>query len=162
MDIRRKTFKKSHIYYNVKTKKRFSKDSKTAKHIDSLRIPPAYKDVTISADRGSKVQATGIDSKGRKQYIYSEKHKKDQTKVKFSDLIYFGRHLKKIRKDINTNLLECCRRNTIESLECQINLVLFIVDNCNFRVGSEKYKKLYKSYGVTTINSKHLTIKKIK
>ena len=37
-----------------------------------------------------------------------------------------------------------------------ISLALFLIDHCNFRVGSEKYKKLYESYGVTTINAGHL------
>ena len=37
-------------------------------------------------------------------------------------------------------------------------MILFIIDRCNFRVGCEKYKDLYNSYGVTTLNSDHLVL----
>tara|TARA_Y100000590_G_C15746615_1_gene1022288 strand:- start:3692 stop:4693 length:1002 start_codon:yes stop_codon:yes gene_type:complete len=160
MDIRRKSHKKSHYYYNTKTKKRIPKGSKLNKYYDSLCIPPAYKDVEISSDRRSKVQATGIDSKGRKQYVYSKEFKEEQTELKFGDLIHLGRNIKRIRREMCETLDKCCSNpKSVLSLDCQIAVILFLVDKCNFRVGSEKYKDLYKSYGVTTLNVKHLTIK---
>ena len=160
MDIRRKSHKKSHYYYNARTKKRIPKGSPYNQYYNSLRIPPAYKDVEISSDKKSKLQATGIDSKGRKQYVYSKEFKEEQNELKFGDLIDFGRNLKRIRSDMTETLDKCCRNTkNIVSLECQIALILFLTDKCNFRVGSEKYKDLYKSYGVTTLNGKHLTVR---
>ena len=47
-----------------------------------------------------KLLAIGTDSMGRKQYIYSNKWKEEQTIIKFIDLIHFGRKLKRIRKDM--------------------------------------------------------------
>ena len=31
-------------------------------------------------------------------------------------------------------------------------MILFLLDVCKFRVGTEEYKKKYKTYGATTIN----------
>ena len=39
-------------------------------------------------------------------------------------------------------------------------MALYLIDNCNFRIGSKKYKELYNSYGVTTL-SKHFKFLKI-
>ena len=178
MDIVRKsngfTFKKSKksrkrvktpkFKYVFKKTQKVVKDEQTLSRIKSLRIPPAYKNVIISSKKSSKVQAKGIDDKGRNQYIYSKQHILKQEDVKFKDLILFGKQIDKIRSDIsklikeasqslnknkNQNILDL-GRNTI------IAIVIFLIDNCHFRVGCEKYKKLYKTYGVTTLNKSHI------
>ena len=48
----------------------------------------------------------------------------------------------------------------IHDKTCIISLILFLIDRCNFRVGNEKYKKLYNSYGATTLNKSHFTLNK--
>lgn len=40
--------------------------------IQQLRIPPAWKKVWICKNPDGHLQATGIDSRGRKQYLYHE------------------------------------------------------------------------------------------
>jgi DNA topoisomerase I len=45
-------------------------DEEKLERIKSLAIPPAWKEVWISAGASSKLQATGVDAAGRKQYIY--------------------------------------------------------------------------------------------
>ena len=140
------------IYLNKKTK-RVIKDQKQIDRIKSLRIPPGYTNVEISKGVRSKVQAIGEDDKGRKQYIYSKSYVKAQEKVKFTDLIVFGKNVEKIRSSVKKQL----GKGTFEiNKDSLIALVLYLIDNCNFRVGCEKYKKLYNSYGVTTLNKKHL------
>jgi DNA topoisomerase-1 len=45
--------------------------SKPIQHwINSLTVPPAWRDVWISKDREAYLLATGYDSMKRKQYIY--------------------------------------------------------------------------------------------
>lgn len=144
------------IYFNKKTKK-VIKDQKQIDRFKSLRIPPGYKNVEISKGVRSKVQAIGEDDKGRKQYIYSKAYTKAQEKVKFNDLIIFGKNVEKIRSKVKKQLSKSHFDINKESL---IAIVIYLIDNCNFRVGCEKYKKLYKSYGVTTLNKKHLTFEK--
>lgn len=156
MDIIRKTNSDGNFYYiNKKSRKRV-KNLNLLKHIKTLKIPPGYKNVKISSNMKSKVQAIGIDNKDRSQYIYNKEYIEKQSEIKFEDLIYFGKKIKRIRKDINSNIKSCVNdRSKIQSKECLISLVIFLIDKCNFRVGNEKYKKLYNSYGVTTLNKKH-------
>jgi DNA topoisomerase I len=146
------------IYLNKKTKKAI-KDQKQLDRIKSLRIPPGYMNVEIAKGVRSKVQAIGEDDKGRKQYIYSKSYVKAQEKVKFNDLIVFGKNIEKIRSNVKKQL---SKGNFEINKDSLIAIVLYLIDNCNFRVGCEKYKKLYNSYGVTTLNKKHLQFQKTK
>src|ERR1039457_2558965 len=45
-------------------------DEETLQRIRALRIPPAWENVWISPDPLGHVQATGVDSRGRLQYLY--------------------------------------------------------------------------------------------
>ena len=45
-------------------------DAEKLARIQSLVIPPAWRDVWISPNPNAKLQATGIDAAGRKQYLY--------------------------------------------------------------------------------------------
>ena len=46
------------------------RDEATLARIEALAIPPAWKDVWISPRSTAKLQATGYDAAGRKQYLY--------------------------------------------------------------------------------------------
>lgn len=149
-------------YIEKKTKKRV-KNQNVLDRINSLRIPPGYKKVTISSKPNSKVQAIGEDDKGRKQYVYSKNFIENQETIKFKDLIVFGKNIDKIKKDVNklikeaaTTLQKNKRKITDLDKESIIAIVIFLIDSCNFRVGSEKYKKLYNTYGVTTLDKSHI------
>lgn len=156
MDIIRRTNSNGNFYYVNRRSKKRVKNLNLLKHIKTLKIPPGYKNVQISSNMKSKVQAIGIDNKDRSQYIYNREYIEKQSEIKFEDLIYFGKKIKRIRKDINSNIKSCVGdRSKIQNKECLISLVIFLIDKCNFRVGNEKYKKLYNSYGVTTLNKKH-------
>ena len=155
MDIVKKKTKKGFYYKNQKTGNKI-KSKKMLKHIHSLRIPPAYHDVTINCDPNAKVLAISTDSMNRKQYIYNPIYIEEQREIKFCDLIHFGRKIKRIRKDI---MIFLNKNDSIPSKETVISLILFIIDRCNFRIGNEKYKELYDTYGVSTLNSKHISIK---
>ena len=160
----RKKIKVPKFAYVLKKTKKRVKESKILDRINSLRIPPAYKKVIISSKPNSKVQAIGEDEKGRKQYVYSKKHIESQETVKFKDLIVFGKHIEKIKRDVNklikeaVTILQKDKKKAIKDLsrEAIIAVVIFLIDTCNFRVGCEKYKKLYNTYGVTTLDKSHI------
>ena len=40
------------------------------RRIEELVIPPAWRDVWISPSPNAKLQATGVDKAGRRQYLY--------------------------------------------------------------------------------------------
>ena len=146
--ITRKIINNNFFYYKNNNK---ILSKKIINRINKLKIPPAYTNVEISEDPNKKIQATGYDSKLRKQYIYNHQFSEDQKEIKFCELINFGKKITKIRRDIKLNV----NKKTI-SKEVLIYLILYLVDNCNFRIGSKKYKKLYDTYGVTTLNTSHI------
>ena len=131
LDISRTFLNKSkkkinYSYYNKKTKKFLPSDSQDYHRIDSLRIPPAYTNVRICTNPESKIQAIGIDNKGRNQYIYNKCYKEQQKELKFKDLIHFGRKIKRIRKDIMALITNCNTLDKLMSKQYQIALIIFL------------------------------------
>ena len=153
MDIRRIKVDDQYKYIDKKTKRRIT-DKSTLKRIREMRIPPGYSKVKISK-KTDKIQAIGVDDAGRKQYIYSKKFVKEQQEIKFQDLIQFGKRIKRLRKDVKHHI---SKWGDIYNREKIICMVIYLMDNCNFRIGTEEYKKLYNTYGAT-INKNHIIFK---
>ena len=126
-------------------------NSEVLEYIKSLVIPPAYKDVTVFYEKDPKILFEGYDDKGRKQQIYSAAHKKKAARKKYCNLIDFGRVLPTIESD----LIKYMKNTTFDKNKI-IALILKIIMKCGFRVGNLKYKKLYNSFGISTILKKHL------
>jgi DNA topoisomerase-1 len=131
------------------------KDPKIIKHITSIRVPPAYKNVQIYTNPKSKVFAKGIDEAGRSQYIYNPKYVEKQSKNKYCNLIKFGKKLPAIRAEVDKMI----RSDKMLTKNKMIGLILRIIMQCNFRVGNEIYKKKHSSYGISTIENKHIKFK---
>src|SRR5436190_1133899 len=73
-------------------------DADALERIDSLPIPPAWRDVRISPRAKAKLQATGLDRAGRLQYLYHPEFRAQQEAAKFEKLIRFGEKLPDLRK----------------------------------------------------------------
>jgi DNA topoisomerase I len=155
MDIRRILVEDQFKYIDRKTKRRIT-DKKTLKRIANMRIPPAYKKIKISKKANDKVQAIGVDEAGRKQYIYSKKFVQEQQEIKFQDLIQFGKKIKRLRRDVKHHI---SKSTDIYDRSKVISMVIYLMDHCNFRIGTEEYKKLYNTYGATTLNKNHILFK---
>ena len=123
--------------------------------LEGLYIPPAHEDVKINLNKKAKVLAIGYDNKGRAQYIYNKKHIEKQSKSKFNHMIEFGESYQKIENKINRDLF-----NENDSKEKQVASVLKLVIDCCFRIGNDKYSKENKSYGVTTLENRHIKVNK--
>ena len=113
-------------------------------------IPPGYDDVKINMKK-NKVLAIGYDDKDRPQYIYDPKYTKKQSTIKFKKLISFGENYNKIYKQIESDL-----NKSNDSKDKQVAIILMIIIDCNFRIGNNKYTKDNKSYGVSTLEKRHL------
>jgi DNA topoisomerase-1 len=122
--------------------------------INKLRIPPAWKDVWIAPRQNFHLQATGIDSKDRKQYIYHHKWNDLRQILKFYRLIIIGESLPKIRSTIESYL-----RKEAYSKERVLAAIIKIIDTTYIRVGNEQYADENESYGVTTLRKKHIEVK---
>ena len=128
-------------------------DKKLLLKLSKIYISPAYKDVKIFLDKN--ILATGINSAGRKQYVYSESSKNKRELKKYCQLIMLSNNILKLKKKINDDLsLKKYSKNKI------IALILKIMDLCNFRCGNKKYEEKYGSYGLTTLYKKHVKFHK--
>lgn len=139
--------------YRKKVGKNFTYTNATDKDLERikfLRIPPQWKDVEISKDPNEKIQATGIDSKDRKQYIYHPKWVEFSKNEKFKTMKTFpySKYKRILNKYISLKDL---------SRGCVICNMLKIMEDLNIRVGNEIYLKENDSVGLTTLMKKHLT-----
>ena len=125
------------------------------KSLENLYIPPAYDNVKINLKKNAKVLAIGYDDEKRSQYIYNKKFVEKQKKKKFNHMVDFGKDFTKINKKINEDLY-----SVKDSKEKQIAIILRLIMDCHFRIGNERYSKKYNSYGTTTLETKHIKVKK--
>lgn len=122
--------------------------------INKLAIPPAWKRVEISVSKKAKVQARGFDSSGRRQSIYHPEFRLQQEKLKFDRILRFADRLPALREQIDKDLSRK-RLSKEKVLACIVKLI----DEAYFRVGNERYAAEHQTYGVTTLRSKHTTVK---
>jgi DNA topoisomerase-1 len=128
-------------------------DKATLQRVASLAVPPAWTDVRISVSERSKVQATGYDANGRKQYIYSSAHRAKQEAAKFDRITSFAEQLPKLRKQVQKDL----KRFRFDKRKVTAAAVS-LMDQEYFRVGNNSYARSNKTYGLTTLRSKHLKL----
>jgi DNA topoisomerase-1 len=121
--------------------------------ISSLVIPPAWKQVRISPSPRSRLQAVGVDTSGRVQYIYHPQFAARQQRKKYEKIERFGESLPALRRKTNEDIqLEGLPRERV------LAVVVRLINDLYFRVGSEKSVQRYRTYGVTTLRNRHLEI----
>ena len=127
-------------------------DAEILEYLNKLKTPPKYSNVIIFYPPNShKLLYSGVDEASRTQWIYSPKWKAKAKKKYFADLARFGKMLPKISAKINSLL-----KSSRFTKQKQIALILRIVILCNFRIGNQKYEKLYNSHGISTIQRRHI------
>ena len=128
------------------------KDAATLARIKSLVIPPAWTDVWICPRANGHIQATGRDARGRKQYRYHPDWTRVRDEAKFERLIEFGKALPKVRRTISRHMSErgLGQRKVLAT-------VAYLLDTTLVRVGNREYARDNKSYGLTTLQDRHVT-----
>ncbi|HET9243420.1 MAG TPA: hypothetical protein VFN99_08240 [Gaiella sp.] len=122
--------------------------------IESLAIPPAWKDVWISPSPAAKLQATGVDRAGRRQYLYHPAYRAAQEERKYDRLVTFGERLPELRKAVAAHL----ELGPYER-EWACALAVTLVNRAWFRVGSDRYAQASRTYGVTTLAKRHASVR---
>ncbi len=122
--------------------------------IDTLRIPPAWKNVAINPSPNGRVQVVGMDAAGRWQYLYHETHTRSQEARKFRRVVKFAQALPKLRKTVARDI-----RQPGLSRERVLASILRILSTCFMRPGSQVYASENGSYGVSTIRPRHVNVK---
>ncbi|WP_300601257.1 DNA topoisomerase IB [Niabella sp.] len=130
------------------------KDPDTLLRIKSLVIPPAWRDVWICENPNGHLQCTGIDVKGRRQYRYHPSWNALRNETKFHRLLLFGKALPQLRKTIRKHLQE-----KGWSKQKVLAAAVSIMDKTGLRVGNHFYEKLYGSFGLSTLQNRHLRIR---
>lgn len=146
--------RKNENFIFVDQNKKTVRDKQIIERINKLVIPPAWEKVWISPYENGHLQATGIDAKGRKQYRYHSQWNKIRNQSKFYQLRKFADALPLIREQVDKDL----NRNGLP-YEKVMALVIKLIELTNIRIGNESYKKLYGSFGITTLQDKHVRFK---
>jgi DNA topoisomerase I len=129
-------------------------DPEKIARIESLAIPPAWQEVWISPRPTAKLQATGIDSAGRRQYLYHERFRAARDRAKFEKLIRFAEGLPELR----ATMAEHMDLDTLEP-ERICATALGLVNHAWFRVGSERAARTARTYGITTLTKRHARVR---
>lgn len=124
------------------------------RRIEALAIPPAWKDVLIAPTSSYKVQATGYDAAGRKQYIYQPDYVAKRQKRKYRKLSAFARALPELRAATNEHL-----KQDGLGRERVLATIVRLMSRAYFRVGSERYAVNNKTFGVATLKKEHLEVR---
>lgn len=128
-------------------------DAEVLTRIHELVIPPAWQDVWICPYPGGHIQATGIDEKGRKQYLYHQRWRARRDAAKFDSMIDFARHLPEMRAAVEADL-------ALDDLSARhvLAVAVRLLDRGFFRIGSEQYAVTNESYGLATMHKRHCRV----
>ncbi len=128
-------------------------DKDTLKRVRSLAVPPAWTDVWICPRPTGHIQATGRDSRGRKQYIYHADWREVRDRNKYERILDFARLLPRIRAAVARDMSK--RGMPREKV---LATVVSLLDKTLIRVGNDGYARDNGSYGLTTLRSRHLEV----
>lgn len=140
------------VYFVDKNHKKIHNKSQIDR-IHKMRIPPAWKKVVVSKDPNAKVQAIGLDAKGRTQFIYSSRHREITTSEKYKRVGTLGLNLHKIIKSLKTELHKPGYKK-----DKVISLIIMLIILTSLRIGNDINRRLYNSFGLTTLQKQHISI----
>lgn len=119
--------------------------------LNAIALPPAYVDAWYCKDGNGHLQATGVDARGRKQYRYHAAFRSRRDKKKYSGTLEFGAALPKIRRKVAADL-----KKPPTSRDAVLAAVVRLLDTEYLRIGNEQYARENKSFGATTLRSRHV------
>lgn len=138
----------------VDAKGRIIRKAAELKRIRALAIPPAWTEVWICGDPRGHIQATGRDARGRKQYRYHPAWRVRRDETKFDRLQQFAAAIPKIRARTTADLARpgLPRKKVLAA-------VVQLLEKSLIRVGNDEYARQNRSFGLTTLQDRHVTIR---
>jgi DNA topoisomerase-1 len=149
----RRKGRKGNFHYVDARGKRITDPEKIAR-IEALVIPPAWRDVWISPRPKAKLQATGLDRAGRRQYLYHPEFRAQQEQAKFDRLVSFAERLPELRQAMSEHI-----EQEPLSPEWTCAVALRLINVGWFRVGTERYARSTRTFGITTLRKKHVSVR---
>jgi DNA topoisomerase-1 len=128
-------------------------DPEDIQRIAELAIPPAWREVWVCPAPNGHLQATGIDARGRKQYLYHREWRERRDQQKFDSMCAFARALPRMRRRVAKHLADpgLTERRV---LACSVRML----DRGFFRVGGEDYAVENETYGLATMLKSHVKL----
>jgi DNA topoisomerase IB len=129
-------------------------DAESVERIRALVIPPAWTDVWICPHPTGHIQAVGTDAAGRRQYLYHPEWRRRRDREKFDEMVLFAHALPGLREAAALDL----RRRSLgreRVLACAVRLL----DRGFFRIGTEGYAEENKTYGLATMQRRHVSLR---
>lgn len=127
------------------------------KRLDTLYIPPAYKNLKLAKSASNKIQIIGQDTAGRQQYIYHDRHKAGLEKRKYGNLAELAQKICRIERDNESELHRIINSGTkLLSKPQLIQIMIYMLRTYHFRIGCEKYAEQYGSHGLSTLKAEHI------
>ncbi|HET9007010.1 MAG TPA: DNA topoisomerase IB [Actinomycetes bacterium] len=128
-------------------------DPEVLARIRALAIPPAWRDVWICPIPTGHLQAVGTDAAGRRQYLYHEAWRTRRDQAKFDHMLEFAHALPGLRERAAEHLAaDGLGRERV--LACATRLL----DRGFFRMGTEDYAEQNQTYGLATIQKRHVRL----
>ena len=119
----------------------------------SLVIPPAWSDVWICPSPDGHLQVTARDARGRKQYRYHPSFRAHRDSSKFERMVTLSDVLWKVRERVERDIaLPGLQRKTVMAT------IVWLLDRTLIRVGSHELAKANRSFGLTTLRRRHVSI----
>ena len=119
--------------------------------LNRIALPPAYTDAWYCPWPNGHIQATGIDARGRKQYRYHADFRSKADASKYEGTYEFGRLLPRLRRRVAADL-----RKRDLGRDTVLAAVVRLLDTAYVRVGNAQYARDNKSFGATTLRSRHI------
>ncbi len=137
----------------LRTNGQILKSEPALRRIKALAIPPAWTEVEVDPDPAAQIQATGYDSAGRKQYRYHPEFVAKRAQRKFRRMLPYARLLPRLREETNRHL-----RTDDLGREQVLATVVRLMCRAYFRVGSERYAVQNRTFGIATLEKRHISI----
>ena len=129
------------------------RDEEVLARITALAIPPAWTDVWICLDPRGHLQAVGMDTKGRRQYLYHEAWRVRRDRQKFDRMLDFGALLPSLRGHYEQALMQ----SGLDE-DRVLAAAVALIDLGLFRIGSPSYARDNGTYGLCTIERRHVRV----
>lgn len=130
------------------------RDGRTLGRIRALAIPPAWTQVWICPSADGHLQAVGRDARGRRQYRYHERWREIRDGAKYEHVLAFARALPRIRRRVARDL----GRQSMDR-EKVLATVVRLLEATLIRVGNEEYVKANRSFGLSTMRDRHVSVR---
>lgn len=151
----RRALKHGFGYYDTHRKR--IRDRATITRLDAIALPPAYTDAWFAPAANAHILATGKDAAGRRQYRYHPRFREWRETIKYERMLDFAASLPTIREEVSRHM----RRQGLPR-EKVLATVVWLLETTMIRVGNSDYARRNKSYGLTTLRCRHVSVEKSK